>query len=160
MKAFTIFKWALGVGSLLLSLLCFLYFYAAYWSVSETKKWPQVSATIKETTVNRANASKGVTYCPKSIVSFQLNGATHVTELQTSGLVCSSSEVSAKQAAGAWPIGKEILIHANPAKLTQVRLVGFGLNVADYLVLLVGCLSLLMLLPLRKLKAKSAAAQS
>lgn len=159
MKAFSILKLALGAGSVLLSLLCFLYFFAAYWSVSETQKWPQVSATIKETTVNRANASKGVTYCPKSMVSFQLNGATHTSELQTSDLVCSRSEVSAQQAAGAWPIGKEILIHANPAKLTQVRLVGYALNVADYLVLFVGCLCLLLLLPLRKLKAKSAAAQ-
>ncbi|MBP3981480.1 DUF3592 domain-containing protein [Acidovorax sp. JG5] len=159
MKIFTIIKWGLGAFSVLVGVFSFLYFYVAYWNVSETQKWPQVSAVVEETTVTREERSKGVTYCPKSIVRFQLNGTPHTAELQTSGFVCSRSENSARQTAGDWPRGKEVQIHANPAKPTQVRSVGFALGVADYLVLFVGCACFLLLLPLRHLKAKSAAAK-
>lgn len=159
MKIFTIIKWAFGAFSVLVGVFCFFYFYVAYWNVSETQKWPKVSAVVEETTVTREDRSKGVTYCPTSTVKYQLNGTPHTAKLQTSGFVCSHSEDSARQAAEAWPRGKELQIHANPAKPAQVRSVGFSLSFADYLVLFVGCLCFLLLLPLRNLKSKSAASQ-
>lgn len=159
MKSFTIIKWVLGAFSILVGVFCFLYFYVAYWNVSETQKWPLVSAVVEQTTVTREATSKGVTYCPKRIVRFQLNSTSHTAELQTAGFVCSRSEGSARQAASAWSSGTEIQIHANPAKPTQVRSVGVALSFADYLVLFVGGVCFLLLLPLRHLKAKSATAQ-
>lgn len=159
MKMFTIVKWGLGAFSALVGVFSLLYFYVAYWDVSETQRWPQVSAVVEETTVTKEVRSKGVSYCPKSIVRFQLNSTPHTAELQTSGFVCSRSEDSARQTAADWPKGKELQIYANPAKPTHVRSVGFALGVADYLVLFVGCACFLLLLPLRHLRDKSAAAK-
>ncbi|MFN8751323.1 MAG: DUF3592 domain-containing protein [Betaproteobacteria bacterium] len=159
MKTFTIIKWAFGAFSALVGVFCFLYFYVAYRNVSETQEWPKVSAVVEETTVTRQDRSKGITYCPTSTVKYELNGTPHTAELQTSGFVCSRSEDSARRAAEAWPRGKELQIHANPAKPTQVRSVAFSLSFADYLVLFVGCLCFLLLLPLPYLKPKSAASQ-
>ena len=159
MKAFIIIKWTLGVFSLLAGVLCLLYFYVVYWNVSETQKWPTVSAVVDETTVAREERSKGVTYCPTSTLNFQLNGTSQSAELKPSGFVCSRSEDSARQATSAWPKGKDVQIHVNPVKPSQVRLLGFSLSFVDYLVLLVGCMCFLLLLPLRHLKAQHARAQ-
>ena len=159
MKAFIIIKWTLGVFSLLAGVLCLLYFYVVYWNVSETQKWPTVSAVVDETTVAREERSKGVTYCPTSTLNFQLNGTSQSAELKPSGYVCSRSEDSARQATSAWPKGKEVQIHVNPVKPSQVRLLGFSLSFVDYLVLLVGCMCFLLLLPLRHLKAQHTRAQ-
>lgn len=159
MKAFTIIKWALVVFSSLFGVLCFLYFFLVHWSVTETQKWPKVSAVVAETTVTREERSKGITYCPTSTVNFLLSGTLHTAKFQESGFVCSRSESAARLAAGAWPKGKEIQIYANPEKPDQVRSVDYSLNVADYLVLFVGCLCFLLLLPLRHFKSKNVAAQ-
>lgn len=105
MKTFTIIKWALGAFSILVGVFCSLYFNVVYWNISETQKWPKVSAVIEKTTVTREDRSKGITYCPKSTVKYQLNGAPHTAKLQTSGFVCSLSENSARQDAEAWPRG-------------------------------------------------------
>ena len=154
MQAFAIVKWGLGTFSALVGVICFLCFYVAYSNVSETKIWPQVPAIVDKTTVTRVDGNKGITYCPKSVVRFQLNGTPYTAELQSSGLVCSRSQDATHQLSAQWPSGKEVQVHVNPSKPTQVRTSNFSLHGADYLVLLVGCLCFLLLLPLRHLKSK------
>jgi hypothetical protein len=140
----TALRWAASVVAALCSAALFWGFHSAHQLAQQKRQWPQRMAVVADTAVLRAalalEEAAGHSHCAHSTVQYQWRGQVLTALLQRGELLC-GVEHAVHLAAHEWPRGREVLVHVNPARPTEVlHAADIDLTGLEYLLLVAGCL--------------------
>lgn len=125
------------------ALMCLLISYTSYKNVSEIGTWKQITTTVASATTEQQQRKKGITYCPKIMVSFELGGQQYMSKLQVTDAPCSPLRETVERTVQSYAVGNAYNVYVNPSKPIEVRALTYSLGWSFYVVSIVGVLALI-----------------